>query len=728
VELDPSSLPAVSLWTSLVEATEGRIGADHLQRLAEASRDKTARCTYLVHAAEELAADETDESWGRSTELLGEALRFCPTSVDAMGALLRLYGERQAWDKLTDQLRGIADELGDRPEAVEVLYMLAALQRDRLDDRQAAISTLNRLLRLSPQHPPALTDLGDLYAEEDQFNEAITIYRHLLQVDADEASAGAAAVHLSVLLEEKLQDTTAAREVLEQAKARFPNSPAILERLVVHLRRESRWRDAREVLEGLIARDDVASSRVGYRLLLADLLLEGYDDEAEAVSVLRSAATEETGSMRAVARLIRLWSERNKWGDIAELLERRLAAAGDKLDHSHTPLLLELAKVRASHLRDLPGAIVAQERAVALDKDNRSARLRLAELQAQAGNHRQAVALARGVLAEDPLERKAYRILFEAREVAGRVGMTAAQALRCLGDEDSTVEAMLSRKRSRSVAELSGLTLPATMLRTLLPPAAAHPAADLLGLVAPAIGVFFATDVEMHGVAKRDRLGGRAPASSGLGAAIEAVARAVGLEDVPAYMAAVDPVRGAFVEPEARPVVVIPRELADASAGEQIFQLGRAMGKIALGLHLVDKLAPGELLTLLGALVRLVFGPKGTADLAGGASEERIAEMARRLDRDLPRRTRRALEPLVASYLERPLEKPELFLAGVEQTADRIGLVLSDALEPAVRFAARREAAEAATATDLREAFRLSVSARDLLRFSVSDEREAIGL
>jgi len=415
-------------------------------------------------------------------------------------------------------------------------------------------------------------------------------------------------------------------------------------------------------------------------------------------------------------------------GAIAVVIDRQLGAAGDKLDRSHTPLLLELAKVRASHLRDLPGAIVAQERAVALDKENRSARLRLAELQAQAGNHRQAIALARGVLAEDALERKAYRILFDAREMAGRVGATAAQALRCLGDEDAAVETMLSRKRPRTVAELSGLTLPVTMLRTLLPPAAAHPAADLLALVAPAIGVFFATDVEMHGVAKRDRLGGRAPASSGLGAAIEAVARAVGLEDVPAYVAAVDPLRGAFVEPEARPVIVLPRELADAPVGEQVFQLGRAMGKIALGLHLVDKLAPGELLTLLGALVRLVFGAEAVEGIAGGAPAERIAEMARRLDRDLPRRIRRALEPLVSSYLEKPLEKPEPFLAGVEQTADRIGLVLSDALEPAVRFAARREAPEAATATDLREAFRLSASARDLLRFSVSDEREAIGL
>jgi tetratricopeptide (TPR) repeat protein len=727
-ELDPSSLPAVNLWTSLVQAARGTIGADHLRRLAEASHDGTMRCRHLVHAAEETAAEETGEAWLRATALLGEALRACPDSVEAMGLLLRICGERQAWEELADQLRSVAEDLGDRVEAVEVLYMLATLQRDRLDDRAGAVSSLNRVLRLSPNHAPALTDLGDLYAEEDQYNEAVTIYRHLLRVDRDETTAAPAAVHLSVLLEDKMQDTASAREVLEQARERFPRSPAILERLVVHLRREARWREAREILEGLLARDDLAQSRVGYRLQLAELVLEGYDDEAEAVGVLQAAAEEETGSMRAVARLLRLWSKRGRWKDIEALLERRVAAAGQRLERSHAPLLLELAKVRATHLRDMPGAISAQERAVELDHENRTARLRLAELHAQSGNTRQALALARGVLLDDPLERKAYRILFDVRETAGRIGASAAQALHCLGDADAPVQTMLSRRRPRSVAELSGLTLSVTMLRALLPPAATHPAADLLALVSPAIGVLFATDLEVHGATKRDRLGGRSPAGGGLGTAIEAVSRAVGLEDVPAYMAAVDPAKGAFAEPEARPVLVLPRELSEASPGEQIFQLGRTLGKIALGLHLVDKLAAGELVTLVAALVRLSIGPRGAAIAVSGAPEERVVELTQRLERDLPRRIRRALDPLAAACVETPMGKPDELLVGVERGADRIGLVLSDALDVAVRFAARREAPEAASVADLREALRLSASARDLLRFSVSEEREAVGL
>ena len=726
VELDPTSLPAVSLWTSLVEATGGSIGPEHLQRLADASHDRSARCSYLVHAAEQVAQQPGPEAWDKAREMLGQALRVSPGSADAMAALLRIYGARGEWERLVEQLRAIADERGERPEAVEVLYMLAALQRDRLEDRQAAISTLNRVLRLSPHHAPALADLGDLYAESDQLNEATTIYRQLLAVDADETSAAQAAVHLSVLLEDRLQDGAGAREILEQTRAKFPRAPAVLERLVVHLRRERRWREAREILEQLAAREDLASSRTGYRLLLAELLLEGYDDETEAVAVLKAAAADETDSMRAVTRLIRLWSDRDRWPEIAELLERRLAQAGDRLDRSHTPLLLELAKVRALHLHDLPGAIGAQERAVRLEPDNRAARLRLAELEAQGGNTREALALARRTLLEDPLERKAYRILFEAREVAPRTAMAAAQALRCLGDEDAAVETMLGRRRPRSLGELTGLTLPVPLLRSLLPPDARHPAADLLGVVAPVIGVFFATDVEVHGATKRDRLGGRGSAPTGLAAVVEAVARAVGLEDVPAYLAGVDAGRGAFVEPEARPVVVLPRELAEASAVEQIFQVGRAMAKIALGLHLVDKLSPSELSTLLEALTRLVGtdGRDGFSDSAEG----RVLELARRLDRDLPRRTRRALEPVVRAFVERRLERPEAFLAGVELAAERVGLVLSDALVLAVRSAARREAPETAGSGDLREALRLSPGARDLLRFSVSEERETIGL
>ena len=726
VDLDPTSLPAVSLWTSLVEATGGTIGPEHLQRLAEASRDRTARCAYLVRAAEQMAEQPGTEAWDRARELLGQALRVDPASVETLGALVRIYGARGEWERLAEELGRIADEGGDRPESVEVLYLLATVQRDRLDDRPAAVRTLNRVLRLQPRHAAALADLGDLYAESDQTNEAIAVYRQLLNAEGEETTVAQAAVHLSVLLEDRLQDTAAAREVLEQARARFPRAPAVLERLVVHLRREGRWREAREIVEQLVARDDLAASRTGYRLLLAELLLEGYADEAEAVAVLRTAAAEEVGSRRAVSRLVHLWSERGRWAEVAGLLEEQVAQAGDRLDRSHAPLLLELAKVRALHLRDLPGAIAAQERAVQLDPDNRAARLRLAELELQSGNTRQALAQARRVLAEDPLERKAHRILFEARETAPRIAMAAAQALRCLGDEDVAVETMLARRRPRGPNDLAGLTLPSAMLRSLLPPAAVHPAGEVLAVVAPVVGVLFATELEVHGATKRDRVGGRGSSVGGLAAVVEAVARAVGLEEVPVYLATVDPARGAFVEPEARPVVVLPRELGEASSVEQIFQIGRAMAKIALGLHLLDKLGAAGLSTLLGALLRIVGAPD--RERSSDSAEGRLLELARRLDRDLPRRTRRTLEPLAAALAERPLDRPEAFVAGVELYADRVGLVLSDALVLAVRNAARRDAPETAGSDDLREALRLSPAARDLVRFFVSEEREAIGL
>jgi DNA-binding response OmpR family regulator len=128
----------------------------------------------------------------------------------------------------------------------------------------------------------------------------------------------------------------------------------------------------------------------------------------------------------------------------------------------------------------------------------------------------------------------------------------------------------------------------------------------------------------------------------------------------------------------------------------------------------------------LEALLRIVGAPgRGRSS---DSAEGRVLELARRLDRDLPRRTRRTLEPLAAALAERPLDRPEAFVAGVELYADRIGLVLSDALVLAVRSAARRDAPETAGSDDLREALRLSPAARDLVRFSVSEEREAIGL
>ncbi|MDI7268113.1 MAG: tetratricopeptide repeat protein, partial [Myxococcota bacterium] len=410
VEADLSSMPAVVLWTSLVEASGGRLEAEHLVRLAGVSSHAGVRAEYLIHAAEILAADPDGKGRDEIASLLADMLRASPGAVDVMAALVRLHGARSDWDRLARTLRDVALAARDLPEAAEVLYMLAAIQRDRLGERREAISTLNRILRVTPDHVPALTDLADMYAEEDLFNEAINIYRHLLRTDADETTAAEAAVRLATLLEDKLQDVAAAREVLDRARERYPDAPALLERLALQHKREQRWADARRTIEGILVRQDLGPRRVGYMVLLADVLLEGFSDGDGAAALLRSAAEEETGSTRALGRLVAVLSERREWKPLADLLDRRVAAAGATHDRSLATLLVELAKVRSQHLGDNDGAIDALVRAVAIDPWNRAARLRLAEIQARDGRSARAAELARALLAEDPTDKGAYRV------------------------------------------------------------------------------------------------------------------------------------------------------------------------------------------------------------------------------------------------------------------------------------------------------------------------------
>ena len=167
--------------------------------------------------------------------------------------------------------------------------------------------------------------------------------------------------------------------------------------------------------------------------------------------------------------------------------------------------------------------------------------------------------------------------------------------------------------------------------------------------------------------------------------------------------------------------------------------LGRADGIVKVGGRRVDLAEVEErVCSLPGVRDAWVWSRRGVggrgaeivALVAGSAEPAAIRRALRRTlpPAALPRRIRRLLDPLAAACVERPLGNPETLLVGVERGADRIGLVLSDALDVAVRFAARREAPEAAAAPDLREALRLSGSARDLLRFAVSEEREAVGL
>ncbi|TKS54900.1 tetratricopeptide repeat protein [Luteimonas yindakuii] len=145
------------------------------------------------HAHERLAARDWPAAIAACRRLLGQE----PADADGwfnLGYALRHAGEFEAAIEAYGQAlrHGVAD-----PAMAHVNR--AAIHADHLRRDDAAEAELRRALELSPAHPHALLNLGNLYEERGRRDEAIAAYLQLLERGDGDAAAAEALARLASL-------------------------------------------------------------------------------------------------------------------------------------------------------------------------------------------------------------------------------------------------------------------------------------------------------------------------------------------------------------------------------------------------------------------------------------------------------------------------------------------------------------------------------------------------
>ncbi len=199
-----------------------------------------------------------------------------------------------------------------------------------------------------------------------------------------------------------------------------------------------------------------------------------------------------------------------------------------------------------------------------------------------------------------------------------------------------------------------------------------------------------------------------------LRAAVDAVAAAFGLEDLEVYVAR-DPSAPVSPALSGAPGVIVPSSVLDWSPAERRFRLGAALAMVARRVDLVELVPPerlGALLVAAGRLALAEFCPPGHDPAL-------VDEMARRLARALPRRSRRRVEDEARGFVRGGVVDVAAWQPRLRVSAARAGLLLANDLDAALRVVPRLQL----SGIDL---------VRDLALFWVSDEaaelRRTVGI
>jgi tetratricopeptide (TPR) repeat protein len=283
-----------------------------------------------------------------------------------------------------------ASEDTERPENALAAHMaLARVQREGLDQLQAAHETLTRALTLDPAYEPALTALTHLYRETSAYPALVQLLLHCADAASNAARARTLRVEAAEILLDKLGDAEHAERLLATVFTADPNHEGVALKLEGLYRARGDTAQAVAVLERS-ARGQESSQRASTLMRLAALHEESDDGADRALESYRAALALDDKNKSAIDGLLRLLSDREDYAAMVPVLTQKLALT--QAESEQVEVLDTLGTLHET-LGDRAEAILSFERAVAMAPGHAEACDALARLYRSVSRHEDLAAL-----------------------------------------------------------------------------------------------------------------------------------------------------------------------------------------------------------------------------------------------------------------------------------------------------------------------------------------------
>jgi golgin subfamily B member 1 len=419
--------------------------ADLLERRAALAEDQQERVFVLLNLATVARERLLDDA--RAIETYERIRSWAPAHELAAQKLEELYRAHGRWEPLVALLVDRAD-----------LETAAQIYEQQLDDPRAAFLVWLTLLRREPRRPGGLEALEQLGAAAAAWNELLPECEAL--AGALDSLDGEAAARLWRQLGRWKRDHLGLRqesaEAFDHALRHAPEDSDTLDELL-ELRRElGPWKDLATALSRRAALDLDPVRRSERLVELGRVYETRLDQPGEAVAAYEDAVAADPPCRAALVGLSRIHREREKWGDLAAVLERLLEALDDSATSDEKLALnLELGVVLVERLGRPEQALRPLQEALALDATNRRALHALAMVHQASGQHEAHLATVEAELdaGATPAEALRYAEIAAKWEELGQLERAAACWKKLLAVEAHSEVAHQGRVRTLRRAE-----------------------------------------------------------------------------------------------------------------------------------------------------------------------------------------------------------------------------------------------------------------------------------
>ncbi|MBL8681341.1 MAG: tetratricopeptide repeat protein [Myxococcales bacterium] len=352
-------------------ANDGKALSEILAQRLDVESEADGRRTLALRLGRLFEGALDDKS--RAIEAYKRALDDGPTDSEALLALERLYAATNAHQDLLENLQTQSNLAADESTRNAIRLRIGKLQSTELSDAAAALETYRDVLgsdrgnaaaiaavRALADEPSLRADaaalLEPLLREQSRWDELASVLELKVATLDDPFARRDELRALAQVHERGRSDASSAFDAYKRAVHEDASSAETLgdlERIAASL---DRWSDVASIYEDEASSvsDSVVARDLAVRA--AHIARDRLRDDTRAIASFRQALSQGDDDP-TLASLEDIYARNERWEDVADIIERRVALAGDptQLD----PLEIRLAKVRLERFNKPDAALSA---------------------------------------------------------------------------------------------------------------------------------------------------------------------------------------------------------------------------------------------------------------------------------------------------------------------------------------------------------------------------------
>ncbi|RYE94416.1 MAG: hypothetical protein EOO75_02050, partial [Myxococcales bacterium] len=316
-ELAERAFASAERWADVAQALDSR---------AELTGDPRAQAALYARSAEMMFKIDDEAS---ATARLEQAIELDPASDEIARLLEERYAATDRFVELAELLIRRSDSVQDREARVALRIRAAEVQRDRLDNMEAARESLLKVLE-DGDHEGALALLIDDAEAREDFTEAAALLKRMATVATEPAQKLAVRLREARFLAERLEDLDAAVAAYESILEDL--DPKNVEALTAIADLEDRRENpgaAAAALTRLVAATE-GDEKLAHARKLADLYEGPLDDPRGAMRALEVVIANDEEDFEAIQRLSALAERSEEWDRAVSLLRKLIEVEGDE--------------------------------------------------------------------------------------------------------------------------------------------------------------------------------------------------------------------------------------------------------------------------------------------------------------------------------------------------------------------------------------------------------------